>query len=104
MTGRRLGYCAGYDAPGFMHPGAGYGPGYGRGFRGGGFGWRYMHRAYAEAGGPRYGYPPMWDIPPAAPAWSADDELAALKEQAERLQGALNDINRRIAELIQTDE
>lgn len=34
MTGRRMGFCAGYNAPGFMTPGycgAGCGRGYGRG-------------------------------------------------------------------------
>jgi len=39
MTGRAAGYCAGYPVPGYMNPvgGRGYG-GWGRGFRGGGFG------------------------------------------------------------------
>jgi len=39
MTGRGMGYCAGYSVPGFMQPG--FGRGMGRGFgRGRGFGWR----------------------------------------------------------------
>jgi len=35
MTGRAMGYCAGYDIPGFANPcfGRGFGRGYGRGFR-----------------------------------------------------------------------
>ena len=33
MTGRGLGYCAGYPHPGFMAPGPGMGMGYGRGRR-----------------------------------------------------------------------
>ena len=106
MTGRGMGYCAGYDAPGYMHPGYGrgqgfgYGRGYGRGFRGGRRGWRHAHY-----GGPMaYGYPPAWDVPPVAPRWTADDEITALKQQSEMLQNALTDISRRIEELTQTDE
>jgi len=39
MTGRGLGYCAGFNAPGFMNPG--FGRGMGRGFgRGRGFAFR----------------------------------------------------------------
>ena len=39
MTGRRRGYCAGFNAPGFTNPE--FRRGFGRGFgRGGGFGWR----------------------------------------------------------------
>jgi hypothetical protein len=34
-TGRGLGYCSGYQAPGFMFPGPGLGFGRGFGFRGG---------------------------------------------------------------------
>jgi len=33
MTGRRMGYCAGYGVPGYMNPGFGFGRGFGRGFR-----------------------------------------------------------------------
>ena len=52
MTGRRAGYCAGYDRPGFYGPrprrgiGMGRGMGYARGgrlgFFGGGPGWAYQ--------------------------------------------------------------
>ena len=39
MTGRGMGFCAGFNAPGFMN--GGFGKGMGRGFgRGRGFGWR----------------------------------------------------------------
>ena len=50
MTGRSVGYCAGYSEPGFANPGPGFGRGlgygrgrgFGRGFwgRGRGFWWR----------------------------------------------------------------
>lgn len=62
MTGRRMGYCAGYPGPGFLSPGPGFG--YGRGFglgRGMGYG---RGRGWRRAGfGPFWGYP----YPPAAP-------------------------------------
>ena len=48
MTGRGMGYCAGYDRPGFMNQGRGFGRGPGRGFRGG-FG-------YGRGPGSRFGY------------------------------------------------
>ena len=32
MTGRGMGFCAGFNAPGFMNPGFGRGRGFGRGF------------------------------------------------------------------------
>jgi hypothetical protein len=39
MTGRGMGYCAGFNTPGFMN--SGFGREFGRGFgRGRGFGWR----------------------------------------------------------------
>ncbi len=39
MTGRGMGYCAGFNTPGFMNPG--FGRIFSRGFgRGRGFGWR----------------------------------------------------------------
>jgi len=43
MTGRGMGYCAGFGVPGFMNPGFGRGFGrrrFGRGF-GRGIGWRW---------------------------------------------------------------
>jgi hypothetical protein len=40
MTGRGMGYCAGFNAPGFMNPG------FGRGF-GRGFGWRARAMQFA---------------------------------------------------------
>jgi len=66
MTGRAMGYCAGYPTPGFMNPwpgmGYGRGPGFGRGFgmgRGIGFG---RGRGWARGGFWGFGgypYPPM---------------------------------------------
>ena len=43
LTGRKRGYCAGYDQPGYMNPDGGYGWGGGRG-RGWGRGHRHRWR------------------------------------------------------------
>ncbi|MBN1675193.1 MAG: DUF5320 domain-containing protein [Kiritimatiellae bacterium] len=116
MTGRAAGYCAGYPVPGYMNPiagrgmGWGRGLGWGRGFRGGGRGRRNWFYAtglpgWARAGmgspawgGTPYGYP-MPPAPYAPPAPSREQELDALKGQAEYLEGALEDIRKRVAEL-----
>ena len=74
MSGRALGYCAGYDRPGFangpgygMGRGFGWGNGWGRGARGFGYGgrgmawgrgWGYGPRGYYEGYGP-YGAAPL---------------------------------------------
>ena len=105
MTGRAAGYCAGYGAPGYMNPaggrgfgGGGYGRGYGRGGgRGFGFrrfGWTGAPRAAAYPApvyGPAYGG--------AYQAPTAEQELDALKAQAEYFEGAMADIRKRIDEL-----
>ena len=102
MSGRALGYCAGYDAPGFTAgPGRGMGRGMGwrnaRGF-GGGFGPGYG-RGMGRGFGPAYGrgfYPdqPYEDLAP-----TREEELQALKHQAERLQRTLDEVNQRIKDL-----
>jgi hypothetical protein len=89
MTGRRAGYCAGNTVPGYANPGPGwsfgrrFGRGFGRGFRG---------RGFARGWGDRWGLPYG-----AAP--TADEELDVLKNEAESLAGALEDIKKRIGEL-----
>ena len=105
MTGRAAGYCAGYPAPGYMNPvgGRGYG-GRGRGFRGGGFG---RGRGFGWAG-TGYGYP-AWGgavaspyapyAVPLGPAMAPEQEITGLKQQAEYLQNALSDTNKRIEQL-----
>ncbi len=73
MTGRRMGYCAGYEVPGFANQGGGgsAGQGFGRGFGfgrgggrgfgrgfGGGFGGGNRHRHWWGAWGPNFqGFP-----------------------------------------------
>jgi hypothetical protein len=101
MTGRAMGYCAGYSAPGYMNP-AGFGfAGRGFGFAGRGRGNRNMFYAtgmpgWMRAGSyPGYGYPAV----PAAPQYSKENEVQFLKSQAEYLRTTLEDINNRLSEL-----
>jgi hypothetical protein len=107
MTGRALGYCAGYSVPGYANPiggrfgmGRGYGFGWGRGFG-------FRHRYYATglpywAGfGTSWTYPPVY--PPVAYPYgyelSTDDEIQILKEQTESLKKALKDAENRMKSL-----
>jgi len=104
MTGRGMGYCAGYPVPGFMNPGFGRG----WGLWGGGRGWRNMYWATGLPGWARFGYggwPGAYPAPPAwAPQWTAQDEANALRQQAEMLQNTLDEINRRLEQLSQETE
>jgi hypothetical protein len=88
LTGRRAGYCADYDVPGFANPapGRGYGRGWGRGWR---------HRFYAT-GRPRWSYGPVWDYPPPL---TREQELEGLRHEAQWLKGQLDAIGQRIENL-----
>ena len=102
MTGRAMGFCAGYAQPGYASPGfgAGTGLGFGRGFRGGGWGRRNMYYATGLPGWARYGAVPRgYAVPPVAPQWSAENEAAALKQEAEMLEASLNNIKQRLDQL-----
>lgn len=116
MTGRAAGYCAGYGVPGYANPiggrGMGFGLGFGRGRGGGrGWGWRNMYYAAGPAGMQMaaMGQPPFMGAAPfvgAAPyagpaAMPLEQELQALRAQAEYFQGALDNIGKRIEELEQ---
>ena len=124
MSGRAAGYCAGYDVPGYMNPGPGYGrgmawgrggAGWGRGMawgRGGGRGWRNMYYATGQPGWARFGYAAPWGAAPAygavPPGYGApptsEQELSALQTQAEWLQGQIEAVNQRISELEEEGE
>ena len=96
MTGRAAGYCTGNQAPGYTNAIAGRGRGRG-GWAHPGRGlpaWRAAPygRAYAAPSGTPYAAP--WPAPP-----SREQEVEALRDQAEYLEGALGDIRRRIEEL-----
>ena len=105
MTGRRGGYCAGYDMPGYANAALGrgyFGPGMGRG---GGRGLRFRHWFYdtglpfwarmnpflqwPQAGAPAYGSPPMDEA----------TEIDMLTAEAAKLETTLKQINERLAKL-----
>jgi len=106
MTGRGAGYCAGYPAPGYGE--FAFGRGFGQG-RGGGRGRRNWFYATGLPGWQRaaYGYPAYGgDIPyspapytPYAAGFSKENELNALKGQAEYLEDSLEGIKKRMKEL-----
>jgi hypothetical protein len=100
MTGRALGYCAGYPHPGYAYPGFGF---RGRGFRGGGRGWRHWYYATGLPGWMRAGYTgyaPYTAYAPYPPeSWSKDQEMEVLKNQAEGMRNALSEIEKRISDL-----
>ena len=88
MTGRGMGYCAGYDAPGYAN--AGPEAGFGRGM-----GWRNA-RGYGRGFRRRTFHPDSaWDE--LAP--TREEELRELKTKAERLQRTLDEVNNRIKDL-----
>jgi hypothetical protein len=95
MTGRAAGYCAGYAMPGFRNPipgrgwGMGYGRGVGRGFgRGMGWGCGWVYPAAPFTTPVQYGTAP-----------TPQDEVELLKEQARYFGEAMEQINKRIAEI-----
>ena len=88
MSGRRAGYCAGYNVPGSANSAV---PRLGlrRGFAGGGRGWRHMFYATGLPGWQRFGYTPP----------TPQQETDTLKAQADWLKQQLDAINKRIADL-----
>ena len=94
MTGRRMGYCAGYAVPGFANPGvagAGLGMAWGRG---GGIGLGLARRrGRAGAFGAYPGFVP------AAPMAAQADEATVLKDQLSFLQQQVEAVTKRLAEL-----
>ncbi len=104
MTGRAAGSCAGFAGPGYMTPvpgrglgfgrgrGLGFGRGLGVGLRRGRGGWR---SAGPDADAAAYSAP----YGPAFAAPTVEQERDVLQNQAERLEGALDGVRKRIAEL-----
>ncbi|MFW9879847.1 MAG: DUF5320 domain-containing protein [Candidatus Thorarchaeota archaeon] len=106
MTGRGLGYCAGYDMPGYTKgPGMGRAWGRGRGMgygRGIGYG-RDWGRGYVVPIYPQY-------APSIIPRINPDNQLNMLKQQKDYLElemndikNAIDDISKRITELEKED-
>lgn len=94
-TGRMLGYCSGYDAPGFssntgVRLRRSFGFGFGRGrSHGYGFGWRNMGQ---------YNYPePEKSINESE--IGKEEQIRMLKAQAESLSKTLKDIEKRLSNL-----
>ena len=107
MTGRRMGFCAGYDMPGYMsgpmgRGGMGYGRGgFGRrrgGFRGRGFA-RGWGQGYYPAGLP--GWAPYNE--PYGPQVPGDfdpkEEKAMLEQHIESLERTLKELEKRMKKL-----
>ncbi|MBN2199418.1 MAG: DUF5320 domain-containing protein [Candidatus Aminicenantes bacterium] len=98
-TGRGLGYCSGYGAPGYLYFGSGWGSGWGSG-RGYGRGMG-LGRGFRRFGFGRYwGYPSV----PAAPYGTGyppvrEDEASWLADQAKGLEQQLQQIRTRLTEL-----
>ena len=90
MTGRAAGYCARYQVPGCVNPVIGRGFG-----RGGGWGRRNLYYATGLTGLQRIGYA----YPSYGQTTTKQQELADLKNQAEYLEDAMNQIQKRIQEL-----
>ena len=105
MTGRAGGYCTGNPAPGFVRPAVG------RGYWGrvGGRGWRRWFHAtglpgwvrakigYPSSSGPGYHQTPQYGE--FALAMTAEQELDALRKQADFFQDELGKLNNRIEQL-----
>jgi len=97
MTGRGMGYCAGYAAPGYMNGPGGMGMGRGRG---GGRGWRNRFYATGRPGWMAGGYGGYWPAAPAAfAAPSSVDQTAALKDEIAFLEQSLARTRERLADL-----
>jgi hypothetical protein len=100
MSGRGLGFCAGYATPGFANAGRGMGGGPRFG-AGGGHGWRHQFYATGLPGWARSGYGPAWGAGPAGGVTNPGQETDYLQRQAASLKATLADIEERLAELEQ---
>jgi hypothetical protein len=103
MTGRAGGYCAGYAMPGFenQYPGGGrrVGAGAARGGFGRGRGYRNMYFATGLPVWARYDPYASAGPVPYETDYHAEDEISALKEQAQILKEQFDSINARIDEM-----
>ena len=105
MTGRAVGYCTGYNVPGYMNPSGGRGMALRRGrFYGGGGGGFGRGRGFSYYGAPTV--PGATPVAPIAPQplfgtvpYDEGMELETLRAQARELEATLNGIQKRIEEL-----
>ena len=106
MTGRAAGFCAGFGVPGYMNPmpGRGFG-GRGRGFGGGGGRGGRGHRNRFHATGltgwqrTAMGYGACGSAEQYIPAAGTEQQIDALKAQAEYFEDELKGLRKRIEEL-----
>ena len=113
MTGRAAGFCTGYGGPGYTNFATGRGcRAWGGGRGGGGRGYRNWFYGTGLTGRQRAaGYMPAWGsnpfayggryYAPAAPVVNRQQEVDALKAQAEYLEDALEGIRLQLKELEQ---
>ncbi len=105
MTGRAVGYCAGYPVPGYMNqiPGRGFVGRGASGGRGGGRGRRNWYYATGQPGWARAASGlPAWGgaVPYYGPVEMApEQEAEALKKESEYLKQELDEIQERIKTL-----
>ena len=95
-TGRALGYCSGYDSPGYMkgipRGGRGYGRGYGRGFSRGRRYYPYLDEPYYQNRYPVYPTEPYSEM-------NKEDEKHYLENLVKNLENELKQIKNRLQEL-----
>mgnify|MGYP001161538655 CR=1 FL=1 len=86
MTGRAAGYCAGHGRPGFMNPQ------FGRGYGGGGRGWRHWYHATSLPGWARFGgaVTPAVEVSPDQERRDLESQAAALQDELEAIRARLN--------------
>lgn len=89
-TGRRMGYCYGYDSPGYLRGSGGGmgGPGFGRGM-GRGFGGGYGFGPPVDYG---YGAPQTYN-------YSPDQEKEYLKSQVSEMEKTIENLKKRMSEI-----
>lgn len=98
MTGRGLGFCAGYAAPGALTGGRGRG-GFGRYGSGG----RGVRNRFWQSGGGRFSAQLYNYGPYEGPGMTPADEKESLRNEARFMQQSLDEINRRLSELENRD-
>ena len=106
MTGRAAGFCAGFGVPGYMNAvpgragGFGTGFGFGRGFGGGGRGWRNRLYATGRPGWMQFGgYAAPYAQPMYNPSPDPEAEKQTLRNQADILESELNLIRKRLTDM-----
>ena len=97
MTGRGMGYCAGYDVPGYSNPSQGFGRGFGRG-RGLGRGRSFFGRRPPISQVPAdAGYP----YPQRTVTLTKDQQSNILEAEKKDLEAELSEVHEEIKQLSQ---